>query len=225
MMKKINIAIDGPAASGKSAAADLLAKKIGYDYMDTGIMYRSFTNYCLKKQIPLDNEYLLTEALQLFEIKWVNGHFLFNDQPVSDEIYSANITKNVPKIAAWPEIRKIIVKQIQDIVKTQGFIVVGRDITSIVLPDAQLKIFLTSSLHVRSIRRYKQYIKEGSNIKQEQVYEDMLLRDNNDKNRSTGQLTIVSDAKVLDNSDYDLQVTVAKLTSLYHNYFSQNKLK
>ncbi|WP_375318015.1 (d)CMP kinase [Spiroplasma endosymbiont of Virgichneumon dumeticola] len=225
MIKKINIAIDGPAASGKSATAASLAKKIDYDYMDTGIMYRSFTDYCLKKQIPLDNEDLIIQALALFEMAWVNGHFLFNGQPIVDEIYSANVTKNVPKIAALPEVRKIIVKQIQDIVKTQGFIVVGRDIASVVLPDAQLKIFLTSSLHARSIRRYKQYIKEGINIKQEQVYEDMLLRDNTDKNRSTGQLIIVEDAKVLDNSEYDLQVTVAKLTSLYHNYFSHNKSK
>lgn len=223
MMKKINIAIDGPAASGKSAAAALLAKKIDYDYMDTGIMYRSFTSYCLKKQIPLDNEDLLIQALALFDMQWVNGHFLFNGQLVNDEIYSANVTRNVPKIASLPEIRKIIVQRIQDIVKTQGFIVVGRDITSVVLREAQLKIFLTSSLRARSIRRHQQYIKEGINIKPEQVYEDMLVRDNADKKRSTGRLIIVEDAKVLDNSDYDLQETVAKLTSLYHNYFSHNK--
>lgn len=223
MMKKINIAIDGPAASGKSAAAALLAKKIDYDYMDTGIMYRSFTGYCLKKQIPLDNEDLLIQALALFDMQWVNGHFLFNGQLVNDEIYSADVTRNVPKIASLPEMRKIIVQRIQDIVKTQGFIVVGRDITSVVLREAQLKIFLTSSLRARSIRRHQQYIKEGINIKPEQVYEDMLVRDNADKKRSTGRLIIVEDAKVLDNSDYDLQETVAKLTSLYHNYFSHNK--
>ncbi len=223
MYPKINIAIDGPAASGKSAAAYLLSKKIDYQFMDTGIMYRSFTNYCLKNKIAFESEDLILAALQLFDIRWVNGHFLFNDQPPTEEIYDKNVTSKVPIIASLSEVRKVMVARIQEMVRSQGFIVVGRDISSVVLPDAQLKIFLTSSLHVRSERRYKQYIKEGINITQEQVYNDMVIRDNVDKTRSTGQLVIVEDAVILDNSDYNLQTTVDKLKVLYDNYFSHKK--
>ena len=223
MYPKINIAIDGPAASGKSAAAYLLSKKIDYQFMDTGIMYRSFTNYCLKNKINFENENLILKALHFFDIRWVNGHFLFNNQPPTEEIYNKNVTSKVPLIASLPKVRKIMVARIQKMIRTQGFIVVGRDISSVVLPDAQLKIFLTSSLHARCERRYKQYIKEGINITQEQVYNDMVIRDNVDKTRSTGQLVIVEDAVILDNSDYNLQTTVDKLKILYDNYFSHKK--
>ncbi|WP_174481042.1 (d)CMP kinase [Spiroplasma endosymbiont of Danaus chrysippus] len=223
MYPKINIAVDGPAASGKSAAAYLLSKKIDYQFMDTGIMYRSFTNYCLKNKIAFESEDLILAALQFFDIRWVNGHFLFNDQPPTEEIYDKNVTSKVPIIASLSEVRKVMVTRIQEMVRSQGFIVVGRDISSVVLPDAQLKIFLTSSLHARSERRYKQYIKEGINITQEQVYNDMVIRDNVDKTRSTGQLVIVEGAVILDNSDYNLQTTVDKLKVLYDNYFSHKK--
>lgn len=225
MYRKINIAIDGPAASGKSAAALLLAKKINYDVIDTGIMYRSFTNYCLKNQIPFDNEQLLVASLENFEIKWEKGQFLFNDLVVDEAIYSAKVTSKVPLVAAVAGVRKIMVTKIQTIVKNQGFIVVGRDIASIVLPQAQLKIFLTSSLEVRSQRRYNQYLAEGIKIKQLQIYQDLVIRDHVDKTRSTGKLIITKDAIVLDNSNYDLQTTVEKLSVLYHNYFNHKNNK
>lgn len=215
MSQKINIAIDGPAASGKSAAAQLLAKKIDYIFVDTGIIYRSFTLFCLQNNFNLNDIQLLVSALKTFEIKWVNNHFLFNNQPISDEIYSSNVTKSVPSIAVIPEIRAIFVEKIQDIVSAKGYIVVGRDITSVVLPDAELKIFLTSSLVARSDRRWRQYLSEGVNISQKTVYQDMEKRDNGDKNREVGQLTIVKDAIVLDNSNYDLPTTVEKLFKIF----------
>lgn len=218
MSQKINIAIDGPAASGKSAAAQLLAKKIDYIFVDTGIIYRSFTLFCLQNNFDMNNNQLLISALKTFEIKWVNNHFLFNHQPISDEIYSSNVTKNVPIIAVIPEVRALFVEKIQDIVSAKGYIVVGRDITSVVLPDAELKIFLTSSLEARSERRWRQYLSEGVNITQKTVYQDMEKRDNGDKNRDIGQLTIVKDAIVLDNSNYDLTATVEKLFKTFVQY-------
>jgi len=220
MHHKINIAIDGPAASGKSAAGALLAKKINYDFMDTGIMYRSFTWWCLKTKIPFSAEDLLVEALNLFEIKWINHHFLVNNQLISDEIYSSTVTDHVPTIAVIPAIRKIMVAKIQAIVATKGFIVVGRDITSVVLPAAQLKIFLTSNLKTRSIRRWTQYRAEGINIQQKKVAADLALRDQVDETRLTGQLKIVDDAIIVDNSDYDLTTTVTKLLNLYQQYLT-----
>ncbi|MBE4703940.1 (d)CMP kinase [Spiroplasma platyhelix] len=218
MSSKINIAIDGPAASGKSAAAQLLAKEIDYIFVDTGIIYRSFTLFCLANNFNLQDQTLLLSALNTFEIKWTNNHFLFNNQPITDEIYSSTVTKSVPIIAAIPEIRAEFVKKIQEIVSPKGYIVVGRDITSVVLPDAELKVFLTSSLQARSIRRWKQYLSEGIDITQDRVYQDMLNRDQGDENRNVGQLTIVSDAIVLDNSDYDLQTTVKKLLEIFLKY-------
>lgn len=218
MSSKINIAIDGPAASGKSAAAQLLAKEIDYIFVDTGIIYRSFTLFCLRNNFNLKDENLLLSALNTFEIKWKNNHFLFNNQPVTDEIYSSQVTASVPLIAAIPEIRAEFVRKIQEIAKEKGYIVVGRDITSVVLPDAELKIFLTSSLKARSFRRWKQYLSEGIEISQDKVYQDMLNRDQRDENRNVGQLTIVDDAIVLDNSDYDLPATVKKLLEIFLQY-------
>lgn len=219
MSMKINIAIDGPAASGKSAAAQLLAKKINYVFVDTGILYRSFTLVCLKNKFDFTDQDTILSALDTFQIKWINNHFLFNNQPVTDEIYSNLVTKSVPMIAAMPEVRKLFVAKIQEVVLEKGFIIVGRDITSVVLPDAELKIFLTSSLKARSARRWKQYINEGINIDEATVYHEMEIRDHQDKTREVGQLTIVADAIVLDNSDYDLQATVEKL----YNIFQQHK--
>lgn len=218
MSQKINIAIDGPAASGKSAAAQLLAKKIDYIFVDTGIIYRSFTLFCLQNNFNMQDTQLLVSALKTFEINWINNHFLFNNQPISDEIYSSNVTKNVPIIAVIVEVRSLFVEKIQDIVRDKGYIVVGRDITSVVLPDAELKIFLTSSLQTRSERRWRQYLSEGINITKKTVYQDMQKRDNGDKNRGIGQLTIVEDAIVLDNSNYDLPTTVEKLFKIFVNY-------
>ncbi|MDQ7982793.1 MAG: (d)CMP kinase [Spiroplasma sp.] len=218
MSQKINIAIDGPAASGKSAAAQMLAKKIDYIFVDTGIIYRSFTWFCLQNNFDLKNTQLLISALKTFVIKWVNNHFLFNNQPITDEIYSSNVTKSVPMIAVIPEIRTLFVEKIQEIVSNKGYIVVGRDITSVVLPDAELKIFLTSTLEARSERRWKQYLSEGINITRKTVFQDMQKRDSTDKNRDVGQLTIVVDAIVLDNSNYDLATTVDKLLEIFSNY-------
>lgn len=218
MSTKINIAIDGPAASGKSAAAQLLAKEIDYIFVDTGIIYRSFTLFCLQNNFDLKDQTLLLSALNTFEIKWKNNRFLFNNQPITDEIYSSEVTKSVPIIAGVTEIRAEFVKKIQEIVSLKGYIVVGRDITSVVLPDAELKIFLTSSLKARSARRWKQYLAEGIAISQDRVYQDMLNRDQHDENRATGQLIIVEDAIVLDNSDYDLQTTVKKLLEIFLKY-------
>lgn len=222
MSSKINIAIDGPAASGKTAAAQKLAKEIGYIFVDTGIIYRSFTLFCLENNFNLQDEKLLLSALNTFEIKWANNHFLFNNQPISSKIYSSEVTKSVPIIASISEIRAEFVNKIQEIVSQKGYIVVGRDITSVVLPDAELKIFLTSSLKARSYRRWKQYLSEGIEISQDSVYQDMLNRDSRDKNRDVGQLTIVEDAIILDNSEYDLQTTVKKLLEIFLKYKEEN---
>lgn len=218
MNSKINIAIDGPAASGKSAAAQMLAKKINYIFIDTGIIYRSFTLFCLDNNFDIQDQKSLLSALDIFEIKWINNHFLFNNQPVTDEIYSSRVTKNISFIASIPEIRTKFIKKIQEISSQKGFIVVGRDITSVVLLDAEIKVFLTSSLQTRSLRRWKQYLSEGIEISKDTIYYDMLNRDKKDKTRNTGQLMIVEDAIVLDNSDYSLQETVDKLLEIFLKY-------
>lgn len=213
MKNKINIAIDGPAASGKSAAALLLAKKINYVFLDTGIIYRAFTLFCLNNNLDLENEELINSQLNKFKIEWINNNFVFNGKIVSDEIYSARVSKKVPLIAKLKIVRVTFVAKIQSLVQAKGFIVVGRDITSVVLPDAQLKIFLTSSLESRSLRRWKQYVNEGIKVEQEDVYEEMKKRDYSDKNRDSGALKIVDDAIVIDNSQYSLEQTVDKILS------------
>ena len=164
-MKKINIAIDGPASSGKSTVAKIIAKKLGFIYTDTGAMYRSVTYLALKHQVSLDDEQALVSLILRFPITFKQGseqQLVFVDgQDVTKEIRMPEVTKNVSKVAAYKLVREQLVKQQQAIAKDGGVVMDGRDIGTVVLPDAQVKVFLVASVEERARRRHKENLEKG----------------------------------------------------------------
>ena len=150
---KINIAIDGPAGSGKSSAGAELAKQIGYQFIDTGLTYRAFTYYCVVNNVDFNDYQALQAAIKNFNFQVVSDDIFVNNENVTDQLQQDIVVKNINKITALAFIREAMVELQRSLAKDHGIVMVGRDITSVVLPTAELKIFLTASIEVRALRR------------------------------------------------------------------------
>ena len=173
MTKKITIAIDGFSSTGKSTVAKQLAKELGYVYVDTGAMYRAVTLYALRKNFisedNLDRDALVQE-LSLIKLKFIFnpeagfGEMYLNDENVEKEIRQMEVSQYVSKIAAIPEVREMLVAQQQEMGKEKGIVMDGRDIGTVVFPDAELKIFMTASAEERAQRRFKELQERGERL-------------------------------------------------------------
>ncbi len=200
--KKLTIALDGPAASGKSTTARLLAKKLGYIYIDTGAMYRAATLAILKKAADPNKKkeavkIILESSIDLKIIKGIQQTFL-NGLNVSREIRTPKIDRTVSIIATNAGIRKIMVEQQQRMAKTGGIVMDGRDIGTVVLPNADLKVYMKASIEARAKRRLND--QQGHTLSLQEIKKDIERRDNIDSTRKDGPLKQAADAKVLDNS-------------------------
>jgi cytidylate kinase len=189
MKKKINIAIDGPAASGKSTTAKILAQKLGYIYVDTGAMYRAATLAILKCEIDPRNEMAVVNCLKktTISLKLVDGtqRTCLNGDDVSDLLRSSEINRAISAIASYHEVRKMMVEQQQKMAKAGGVIMDGRDIGTVVLPHAELKVFMNADLNKRAKRRLKEMKASGETIDLETVIRDIKRRDELDAIRSS----------------------------------------
>jgi cytidylate kinase len=210
--KKLTIAIDGPAASGKSTTARMLAKKLGYVYIDTGAMYRAATLAVIKKGADLDKK---EEAAKIanelsIDLKIINGvqQTFLNDGDVSEEIRTPQIDQTVSLIASNAGIRRIMVEQQQQMAEKGGIVMDGRDIGTVVLPNADLKIFMNASIEARAKRRLID--QQGHSISFEEIKKEIERRDHIDSTRKDGPLKKAADAKELDNSllSIDEQVSI-----------------
>ncbi|KAA3611154.1 MAG: (d)CMP kinase [Calditrichaeota bacterium] len=208
--KKLTIALDGPAASGKSTTARLLAKKIGYIYIDTGAMYRAVTLAVLKKGADPSNKKESVKIAQesRIELKIIDGlqQTFLNGSNVSTEIRTPKIDQAVSLIASNGIIREMMVIQQQAMAKKGGIVMDGRDIGTIVLPNADLKVFMIASIEARAQRRLKD--RQNHNISLEEIKKDIERRDHIDSTRSDGPLRKASDAKELDNSGLSIEEQV-----------------
>ena len=211
-IKKLTIAIDGPAASGKSTTARLLAKKLGYVYIDTGAMYRAATLAVLQKGIDPQKE---KEAVRIvnessIDLKIINGvqHTFLMGIDVGSEIRSPKIDLAVSLIATNGAIRKIMVRQQRRMAEKGGIVMDGRDIGTVVLPNADLKVFMIASIEARSKRRFKD--QQGHSVSLQEIRKDIERRDRVDSTRKDGPLKKAGDAKELDNSllSIDKQVDI-----------------
>jgi cytidylate kinase len=204
MEKKINIAIDGPAASGKSTTAKLLAKKLGFIYVDTGAMYRAATLAVLRNNIDPKDEPAVLNCLKDMDIslKLINGEqrTYLNGEDVSALLRSPEINRAISAIASYPRVRAMMVHQQQRLASDGGVIMDGRDIGTVVLPDAELKIFMIADLKERAKRRLKEMEKANENIRLQEVITDIKRRDELDAARSTGPLKKADNARELDTS-------------------------
>lgn len=213
-MRSIQIAIDGPASSGKSTVAKIIAKNLGYTYLDTGAMYRCATYLALKNKLTKDQVPSLLEELETHPISFSKGDdgsqrvFLGGDD-VTLAIRQNDVTNNVSWVSALPEVRKELVAQQQRIAATGGIVMDGRDIGTVVLPDADLKIFLIASVEERALRRFKENQEKGIPSDLETLKEEIAARDFKDSNRKVSPLKAADDAIIFDTTGVSIDGVVA----------------
>lgn len=212
-MKSIQIAIDGPASSGKSTVAKIIAKNLGYTYLDTGAMYRCATYLALQNDLK-DNDVeailtLLSESPISFGRAEDGSQTVFlGDQDVTLAIRQNDVTNNVSWVAALPEIRQELVNQQRRIASKGAIIMDGRDIGTVVLPDAELKIFLIASVEERAERRFKENQEKGIETDFETLKEEIAARDYKDSHRKVSPLKAADDAITFDTTGVDIQGVV-----------------
>lgn len=210
-----NIAIDGPSASGKSTIAKRLASKLGFTHIDTGAMYRAIAFLCLKNKISLDDELLCTEIAQNADIELnSSGEIFLNSLNVTQAIRSERVSWGASKVSQFKGVRDRLVEIQREIASKKGFVMDGRDITSVVLPDAELKIFQTADVSIRAKRRFDQLIQAGQVVEYDDIYEDLVKRDEQDTNRTESPLIKVDDAIEMDTSYLDIDESVALILGL-----------
>lgn len=213
-MRSIQIAIDGPASSGKSTVAKIIAKNLGYTYLDTGAMYRCATYLALKNKLTKDQVPTLLKELETHPISFSKGDdgsqrvFLGGDD-VTLAIRQNDVTNHVSWVSALPEVREELVAQQQRIAATGGIVMDGRDIGTVVLPDADLKIFLIASVEERALRRFKENQEKGIPSDLETLKEEIAARDFKDSNRKVSPLKAADDAIIFDTTGVSIDGVVA----------------
>ena len=217
-MKTIQIAIDGPASSGKSTVAKIIAKDFGYTYLDTGAMYRAATYLALQHQISPDQSSQLLELLDRYPISFGRSEsgeqlVFLGDVDVSHPIRENAVTNAVSSFAAIPAVREKLVAFQQKIARQGGIVMDGRDIGTVVLPQAELKIFLVASVDERAERRYKENLSKGIETDLETLKEEIAARDYKDSHRETSPLKQAEDAIYLDTTGLSILEVVEKIKS------------
>ena len=201
------IAIDGYSSCGKSTIAKALAKKLHFIYIDTGAMYRAVTLYFLRHQIDLNDSLSVEKALNNIHINFDyrdEQTFVFlNEEDVSEEIRQMPVSDRVSQVSAIKTVRTEMVRQQQRMGRSKNIIMDGRDIGTVVFPDATLKFFMTADPVIRAERRYKELLSKGEKVSLEEIYANLALRDHQDSTREESPLTQADDAIVLDNSTID----------------------
>lgn len=218
-MKYISVAVDGPAGSGKSTITKMVAKNLGYNYVDTGAMYRGLTYDFLKNNLTeLDEkkiELLLSKVK--FEVKFIDRvqYVFVNDEDVSEKIRTAEVSKFTSLFAKSPAVREFLIDTQRNLAMSNNIIMDGRDIASVVLPNADVKIFLTASVEERARRRVLDFERQGVvDIDFDKVKADIVARDYQDENRDIAPLVKVDDAVLIDTTNLTITEVVEKMTEL-----------
>lgn len=216
-MKNIRVAIDGPAGAGKSSVSKTVAKKLGLVYVDTGAMYRACAVYAIENGIEI-NEKSIEPYLDKINIDIAyneNGQRIFlNGTDVSERIREADATAGSSAIAVIPSVRLKLVELQRKIAESKAVIMDGRDIGTYVLPDAELKIYLTASVEERAKRRYDEMLKKGMECELGIVEQDIAKRDENDSNRAFAPLRRAEDAVLIDSSDMSFDEVCDKICNM-----------
>ena len=218
MKKTYNIAIDGPAGAGKSTIARLAAGQLGFIYVDTGAMYRAMALYFLRRGANLADEEAVGAACKDIhvEIRYEAGEqqVLLNGENVTGQIRTDQVGNAASAISKYPAVRAALLELQRSLARTNSVIMDGRDIGTLVLPNADLKIYLTASTAVRAMRRYKEFLEKGVDCTLESVEQDVIRRDEQDMNRATAPLKQAEDAVYLVASDMNISQVVEKILSL-----------
>lgn len=213
-----NIAIDGPAGAGKSTIAKTLAKELGFVYVDTGAMYRAMAYYFLKQGIERDDESGITAAVDGADvtIRYEDGaqQVLLNGENITGSLRTEQVGNMASATSIYPAVRTKLVALQQKLAKTTDVIMDGRDIGTCVLPDAQVKIYLTASVETRAARRYKELIEKGESADLEKIAADIEERDYRDMHREMSPLRQADDAILVDSSEMSIDEVVAAIREI-----------
>lgn len=214
----VSVAIDGPAGAGKSTLARRLAAELGYIYVDTGAMFRTIGLYALRAgKDPKDNEAvnaLLPEISLKFAFIEGEQHIYLNGEDVSTAIRTEEVGMAASAVGANPEVRAFLLGMQRDMAKTQDVLMDGRDIGTVVLPDATVKIFLTASPEARATRRWKEYQQKSVEVSYEEVLADVRQRDYQDTHRAAAPLRQADDAQLLDTSEMNFEQSLEAMKKM-----------
>ena len=219
-----SIAIDGPAAAGKSTLAKQVAKSLNCVYIDTGAMYRAITWYALSKGVDPKDEEKVTALLPEIDLSLhLDGKVVVNDQDITKEIRTTEVADNVSYIASYKKIRLHLVELQRKMSKNVSVVMDGRDIGSYVLPHADVKIFQVASVETRAVRRYKENLEKGINCSIEEIEENLRKRDYIDSHREFAPLKKAEDSFVLDTSNMTIDEAVNAIIKIVKNKLGEVK--
>ena len=213
---KINIAIDGPSGAGKSTISDNLAQKLGYVHLDTGAMYRSVAYSALKSGLCIDDEENISKMIEdNFDLDLKNdGTIICNGEDITNKIRTNEMSLRASDVSKLLKVREALVKAQQKIASKKGYIVDGRDICEVVLPDAEVKIYLTASAEDRAKRRLLQNIEKGIEGDYQTILDDIIKRDYQDSHREFSPLKKADDAIEIDSSNLSIEEVVNRILAL-----------
>lgn len=225
MKKNIVIAIDGFSSCGKSTVAKALAQKLNFIYIDSGAMYRAVTLYFLRNSVDLNDAEAVRHALSNIQLNFIAKDtqtvITLNDEDVSEEIRQMPVAEKVSNVSAIKAVRTEMVRQQQRMGKSGNIVMDGRDIGTVVFPDADLKLFMTADPEIRAARRYDELIAKGENVKMEEIFDNLAFRDHQDTTRAESPLIQAPEAVVLDNShinqEEQLEFVLSHLKPLLKN--------
>ena len=213
----IAIAIDGPAGAGKSSIARGVARELGYIYVDTGALYRTVGLAVSRSRIDLEDRSELEALLKNTDIRLVfqggEQRVLLNGVDVSDEIRTPEASLMASRVSARPTVRAFLLSLQRELAETNNVLMDGRDIGTVVLPNAQIKYFLTASIDCRAQRRYRELTEKGQDVRLEDIRADIEKRDYDDSHRAIAPLKAAADAEIIDNTGMQLEQSVAALTA------------
>ena len=209
------IAIDGPTASGKGTVAALVANALGFHYLDSGALYRLVSLASEREGISTENASFLSKIAASMLVSFQNGQIMLGNEDVSDLIRTEKIGRRASELAVHPEVRQALVRLQHDFRQNPGLVADGRDMASVLFPDARLKVFLTASVAARAERRYKQLIAKGFSANMSDLLLDLTARDARDSSRGSAPLIVAEGAIVLDTSDLSIDQAVSQVMRWY----------
>lgn len=215
-IKQKVIAIDGPSASGKGTVALRVAQALGFDYLDSGALYRLTALYAEKRGVGWHNEEAVAQLAENLPVRFEETRIMLNDEDVSAQIRSEAIGMGASAIAQLPKVRAALLQRQRDFLTEKGLVADGRDMGSVVFPDAVLKVFLTASAQVRAQRRARQLGLPCEGVEFDRILSDIEARDEADRRRPVAPLRQLSDAVLLDTTDLGIEESVKKVLDWYH---------
>lgn len=209
------ITIDGPTASGKGTVAQRVAQALGFHYLDSGSLYRLAALAAVRQGVPLTDDKTVADIASRLDIRFIGEKILLSGQEVSDEIRSETAGQNASIVAALPRVREALLERQRIFREPPGLVCDGRDMGSVIFPDAALKIFLTASVEARAERRTKQLKQKGMSAILDDVVKELRIRDERDINRPVAPLKRLEDAQLLDTTEISAEAAVASILDWY----------